>query len=149
MNIAVIGSGGREHALCRKIHESKISKNIICIPGNAGTSNILARAPSIRRRMGEAQRSKSPAPQQRDNPNYDERGQNEVDRGWVNVATQEDDELGHIPDPNIGKRKWYDPRGWVGMGGKRRRRRRTRGRRRSRRRRRRRTRKRHRRRRRR
>jgi len=113
------------------------------VKGNARTSKILARAPSIRRRMGDAQRSKSPAPQQRDNPNYDERGQNEVDQGWVNVATQEDDELGHITDPNIGKRKWYDPRGWVGMGGKRRRRRRTRGRRRSRRRRRRRTRKRH------
>ena len=40
MNIALIGSGGREHALCQKIHESKLSKNIICIPGNAGTSKI-------------------------------------------------------------------------------------------------------------
>ena len=40
MNIALIGSGGREHALCQKIYESKISKNIICIPGNAGTSKI-------------------------------------------------------------------------------------------------------------
>ena len=40
MNIALIGSGGREHALCQKIHESKISKNIICIPGNAGTAKI-------------------------------------------------------------------------------------------------------------
>ncbi len=40
MNIALIGSGGREHALCQKIFESKISKNIICIPGNAGTANI-------------------------------------------------------------------------------------------------------------
>ena len=40
MNIALIGSGGREHALCQKIFESKMSKNIICIPGNAGTSNI-------------------------------------------------------------------------------------------------------------
>jgi len=40
MNIALIGSGGREHALCQKIHESKLSKNIICIPGNAGTSRI-------------------------------------------------------------------------------------------------------------
>ena len=40
MNIALIGSGGREHALCQKLHESKISKNIICIPGNAGTSKI-------------------------------------------------------------------------------------------------------------
>ena len=40
MNIALIGSGGREHVLCQKIYESKLSKNIICIPGNAGTSRI-------------------------------------------------------------------------------------------------------------
>ena len=40
MNISLIGSGGREHALCQKIHESKLSKNIICIPGNAGTAKI-------------------------------------------------------------------------------------------------------------
>ena len=40
MNIALIGSGGREHALCRKIFESKITKKIICLPGNAGTSKI-------------------------------------------------------------------------------------------------------------
>ena len=40
MNIALIGSGGREHVLCQKIYESKTSKNILCIPGNAGTSKI-------------------------------------------------------------------------------------------------------------
>ena len=40
MNIALIGSGGREHSLCQKIFESRISKKIICIPGNAGTSQI-------------------------------------------------------------------------------------------------------------
>ena len=40
MNIALIGSGGREHVLCQKIHESKLSKKIICIPGNAGTAQI-------------------------------------------------------------------------------------------------------------
>jgi phosphoribosylamine---glycine ligase len=40
MNIALIGSGGREHALCQKIYESNLSNKIICIPGNAGTSNI-------------------------------------------------------------------------------------------------------------
>ncbi len=40
MNIALIGSGGREHVLCQKIRESKLSKNILCIPGNAGTSKI-------------------------------------------------------------------------------------------------------------
>ena len=40
MNIALIGSGGREHALCQKIYESKFTKKIICIPGNAGTAKI-------------------------------------------------------------------------------------------------------------
>ena len=38
MNIGLIGSGGREHALCKKIFESKNSKNIFCFPGNAGTA---------------------------------------------------------------------------------------------------------------
>ena len=40
MNIAIIGSGGREHALCQKVYDSKLSNKIICIPGNAGTSEI-------------------------------------------------------------------------------------------------------------
>ena len=40
MNIALIGSGGREHALCKKVYDSKLSNKIICIPGNAGTSKI-------------------------------------------------------------------------------------------------------------
>ena len=40
MNIALLGSGGREHSICQKIYDSKLSKNIICIPGNAGTSKI-------------------------------------------------------------------------------------------------------------
>ncbi len=40
MNIGLIGSGGREHALCKKISESKLVKEIICFPGNAGTANL-------------------------------------------------------------------------------------------------------------
>ena len=40
MNIGLIGSGGREHALCNKISESKSVKKIFCFPGNAGTSKI-------------------------------------------------------------------------------------------------------------
>jgi len=40
MNIAVIGSGGREHSLCFKLKESKLVNQIICVPGNAGTSKI-------------------------------------------------------------------------------------------------------------
>ena len=40
MNIAVIGSGGREHVLCYKLKKSKKISNLICIPGNAGTKKI-------------------------------------------------------------------------------------------------------------
>ena len=40
MNIALIGSGGREHALCRKLKDSKNINQIFCIPGNAGTAKI-------------------------------------------------------------------------------------------------------------
>ena len=40
MNIGLIGSGGREHALCQKLFESRSSKKIFCFPGNAGTANI-------------------------------------------------------------------------------------------------------------
>ncbi|MDC1154734.1 phosphoribosylamine--glycine ligase [Candidatus Pelagibacter sp.] len=37
MKVAVIGSGGREHAICAKLKESNKTKEIYCIPGNAGT----------------------------------------------------------------------------------------------------------------
>jgi len=40
MNIALIGSGGREHALCQQIYNSNITNKIYCIPGNAGTESI-------------------------------------------------------------------------------------------------------------
>ena len=40
MIIAILGSGGREHALCYKISKSPKIKKIFCIPGNAGTSKI-------------------------------------------------------------------------------------------------------------
>ena len=40
MIIAIIGSGGREHAICQKINESKNIKKIFCIPGNGGTKKI-------------------------------------------------------------------------------------------------------------
>ena len=40
MKVGIIGSGGREHAICQSlIKSSKISK-IFCFPGNAGTSEI-------------------------------------------------------------------------------------------------------------
>ena len=37
MNIGIIGSGGREHALCLKLKESDLVNKIYCFPGNAGT----------------------------------------------------------------------------------------------------------------
>ena len=40
MNLVVIGSGGREHAICYKLKQSPKIKKLICIPGNAGTKNI-------------------------------------------------------------------------------------------------------------
>ena len=40
MNLAVIGSGGREHAICYKLKQSQKIKKLICIPGNAGTQKI-------------------------------------------------------------------------------------------------------------
>ena len=40
MNIAVIGSGGREHSICYKLKQSNKINRLYCIPGNAGTSEI-------------------------------------------------------------------------------------------------------------
>jgi len=40
MNLAVIGSGGREHAICYKLKQSSKIKKLFCIPGNAGTQKI-------------------------------------------------------------------------------------------------------------
>jgi len=40
MNLAIIGSGGREHSICYKLKKSSKVKKIICIPGNAGTKKI-------------------------------------------------------------------------------------------------------------
>ena len=40
MNIAIICNGGREHAICKKVSESKFVKKIFCLPGNAGTASI-------------------------------------------------------------------------------------------------------------
>ena len=40
MNLAIIGSGGREHAICYKLKQSPRIKKLICIPGNAGTQKI-------------------------------------------------------------------------------------------------------------
>ena len=38
MNILIIGSGGREHAMAWKIKQSSKLKQLFIAPGNAGTS---------------------------------------------------------------------------------------------------------------
>ena len=40
MKVGIIGSGGREHAICESIKNSPKIKKIFCFPGNAGTENI-------------------------------------------------------------------------------------------------------------
>jgi len=40
MKVGVIGSGGREHALCFSLKNSNEIKQIYCFPGNAGTNSI-------------------------------------------------------------------------------------------------------------
>ncbi len=40
MKVLVIGSGGREHALCWKIRQSQKVRKIFCAPGNAGIARI-------------------------------------------------------------------------------------------------------------
>ena len=40
MKVGIIGSGGREHAICESIKNSPKIKKIFCFPGNAGTQNI-------------------------------------------------------------------------------------------------------------
>jgi len=40
MNILLLGSGGREHALAWKLSQSSVLKNLFIAPGNAGTSGL-------------------------------------------------------------------------------------------------------------
>jgi len=40
MKVGIIGSGGREHAICHSIRKSNTVDEIYCFPGNAGTSEI-------------------------------------------------------------------------------------------------------------
>ena len=40
MKVGIIGSGGREHALCHAIKKSEKVEKIYCMPGNAGTYEI-------------------------------------------------------------------------------------------------------------
>jgi len=42
MNIAIIGSGGREHALAWKVRQSELADKVFALPGNGGTDNNIA-----------------------------------------------------------------------------------------------------------
>lgn len=39
INVMVVGSGGREHALCWKIAQSPLAARVYCAPGNGGTAS--------------------------------------------------------------------------------------------------------------
>ncbi len=45
MKILVVGSGGREHALCWKLAQSPQVLKIFCAPGNAGTARVAENVP--------------------------------------------------------------------------------------------------------
>ena len=40
MKVGIIGSGGREHAICQSLRNSNKIDSIYCFPGNAGTTDI-------------------------------------------------------------------------------------------------------------
>ena len=40
MKVGIVGSGGREHAICKILKKSTKINEIYCFPGNAGTENI-------------------------------------------------------------------------------------------------------------
>ena len=40
MNVLVIGRGGREHAICRKVKESSKVEKVFVAPGNAGMIDV-------------------------------------------------------------------------------------------------------------
>lgn len=45
MNVLVLGSGGREHAIAWKIKQSADCKNLYCLPGNPGTASLAQNIP--------------------------------------------------------------------------------------------------------
>lgn len=45
MNVLVIGSGGREHAICKKVSESPLVEKIYCAPGNGGIAEVAEIVP--------------------------------------------------------------------------------------------------------
>ena len=48
MRVLVIGSGGREHALCWRISKSPVLTELFCVPGNAGTQQVAKAVPELK-----------------------------------------------------------------------------------------------------
>ncbi len=48
MKVLVIGGGGREHAVCKKLSESKEVTEILCAPGNAGIAQVARCIPEVK-----------------------------------------------------------------------------------------------------
>ena len=45
MRVLVVGGGGREHAICRKLRESNKLSALYCAPGNAGIAEVAELVP--------------------------------------------------------------------------------------------------------
>ena len=48
MKVLVVGGGGREHAVCKKLAESKLVDQLLCAPGNAGIAKVATCVPGVK-----------------------------------------------------------------------------------------------------
>ena len=48
MKVLVVGGGGREHAVCKKLAESKLVDQLLCAPGNAGIAQVATCVPGVK-----------------------------------------------------------------------------------------------------
>ena len=48
MKVLVVGGGGREHAVCKKLKESRLVSSLLCAPGNAGIAQVATCVPGVK-----------------------------------------------------------------------------------------------------